>query len=107
MWAAAQNHPDMLETLIEAHANLDASSRLGFTALHFAARLGDIESVRTLLAAGVDVNIRPELDVLENARAERARAGGGAIFGGSTALLVATVRGHVALALFLLDHGAD
>src|SRR5205823_8568226 len=28
-------------------------------------------------------------------------------FGGSTPLLVATVRGQVPLALFLLDHGAD
>jgi ankyrin repeat protein len=107
MWAAAERHPDVLQILIDAHAKLTASSSLGFTALHFAARVGDMESVRTLLAAGVDVNIRPPLDLLENARAERARAGGGAIFGGSTALLVATVRGHVPLALYLLDHGAD
>ena len=28
-----------------------------FTALHFAARMGDMESARALLAGGVDVNI--------------------------------------------------
>jgi ankyrin repeat protein len=32
----------------------------GFTALHFAAREGDLESTRLLLAAGVDVNVRSQ-----------------------------------------------
>ena len=45
-------------------------------------------------------------------RVRLAGAGGfgeraGTSFPGSTALLVATVRGHIALALFLLDRGAD
>ncbi len=119
MWAAAEQHPKVLQTLIEAHADLRTHTKLGFTALHFAARAGDMESVRTLLGAGVDVNIRSQADP-EPGRAEGGRgapargtgAGGfgertGTSFPGSTPLLVATVRGHIPLALFLLDRGAD
>ncbi len=133
MWAAAQKHTKVLQTLIEASADLQAHTKLGFTALHFAARAGDMESIRTLLDAGVDVNIKSQPDV-ENGRGQGAggagagrgaaasgRAGaarGGVVgggagaragtnFAGSTALLVATVRGYIPLALFLLDRGAD
>jgi uncharacterized protein len=109
MWAAAERHPNVLQALIEARADLAAHTKMGFTALHFAARAGDIESVRTLVAAGVDVNIRSQSDP-EPAGARRGPALGGngvTSFPGSTALLVATVRGHVALALFLLERGAD
>jgi uncharacterized protein len=139
MWAAAQQHPKVLQILIEAGADLKAHTKAGFTALHFAARVGDMESTRTLLDAGVDVNIKSQPD-RENGRGQgpgaaetgtgtgtgrgaaapgRAGSGRGAIVGGgagaragtnfpgSTALLVATVRGKVPLALFLLDHGAD
>jgi len=41
MWAAAEHHPNVLQTLIEAHADLAAHTKSGFTALHFAARAGD------------------------------------------------------------------
>ena len=133
MWAAAQHHAKVVQILIEANADLQAHTKSGFTALHFAARMGDMESTRTLLGAGVDVNIQsqpdPENGRGQGAEAEPARgaapqesdaaarpeaqapvdvgARGGTNFGGSTPLLVATVRGHVPLALFLLDHGAD
>jgi uncharacterized protein len=131
MWAAAQKHSKVLQTLIEANADLKAHTKLGFTALHFAARAGDMESTRTLLGAGVDVNIRSQPDPESGGRGRGAgaatragapgRAGGGrgtpvgggfgaragTNFSGSTALLVATVRGQVPLALFLLDRGAD
>ena len=63
MWAAAQQHPKVLQTLIEASADLQAHTKLGFTALHFAARAGDMESTRTLLGAGVDVNIKSQPDL--------------------------------------------
>lgn len=120
MWAAAEQHPKVLETLIEARADLRAHTKLGFTALHFAARAGHMESVRTLLGAGVDVNTRSQPDP-EPARGDGASvAGRGAArvagglggngvtsFPGSTPLLVATVRGHISVALFLLDRGAD
>jgi ankyrin repeat protein len=124
MWAAAEKHPKVLQTLVEARADLQAHTKLGFTALHFAARAGDMESVRTLLDAGVDVNIRSQPDPVPargegagggrggSAAGAAARGGGfgaraGSNFAGSTALLVATVRGHVPLALYLLDRGAD
>ena len=109
MWAAAEQHPNVLHTLIEARADLGAHTKLGFTALHFAARAGDMESTRILLDAGVDVNItsQPDPEPARGGRAGGAGARQGASFPGSTPLLVATVRGEVPLALFLLDRGAD
>jgi ankyrin repeat protein len=137
MWAAAERHPNVVRTFIEAGADLRARTRNGFTALHFAAREGDLESTRLLLAAGVDVNIRSEPETAGPARdaVETPGAGGGTASGasggvaaasgtvrgvvprgpayqatlseGSTPLLVATMKGHVPLALFLLDQGAD
>jgi uncharacterized protein len=131
MWAAAQRHPNVAQVLIEANADLQAHTKAGFTALHFAARVGDMETIQALLGAGVDVNIRSQPDppsgrgqgargagagtgaAAGRAGAARGAGAGGAgargdsNFGGSTPLLVATVRGHVPLALFLLDRGAD
>jgi uncharacterized protein len=105
MWAAAEEHSKVLQTLIKAKADLRAHTKQGFTALHFAARVGDLESTRILLDAGVDVNIRaqPEAGSRQESRGVRADI----TFPGSTPLFVATVRGHVPLALFLLDRGAD
>ena len=59
----------------------------GSTALLFAARSGDIESARALVAAGADVH---------DAAAD-----------GNPALHVAVHGGHASLAAFLLDAGAD
>ena len=59
----------------------------GFTPLLFAARQGDIESARLLLAAGANVN-----DTAPD---------------GASALVVATHSGHGALARFLLEQGAN
>lgn len=97
MWAVAEHHPEVVKALIEAHADLTARSKQGFTALHFAARVGDLDCVKLLLAAGVDVNIltQPSGDAPRNAVA------------GYTPLLVATLRAQVETALYLLDHGAD
>jgi len=123
MWAAAAQHPKVIETLIEAGADSTAHTRMGSTALHFAARTGDIESTRVLINAGVDVNILSQPDLEPGRGAASAKGGGTAgrasavsggpgasasiSFPGSTPLLVATVRGHVQLALLLLDHGAN
>ena len=57
MWAAAEHQLDVVQALIDAHADLKAHSKAGFTAMHFAARQGDQEMVQLLLAAGVNVNI--------------------------------------------------
>ena len=99
MWAAAERHPDMVKALVESHADLKAHSKQGFTPLHFAARVGDLESVKLLLAAGVDVNL-----LTQSSEPEGPRSGGGS---GYTPLLVAAMRAQVETALYLLDHGAD
>lgn len=108
MWAAAERHPDAVQALIDAHPDLTATSKQGFTAIHFAARVGDLETVKLLLAAGVDINL---LTHTPDGAANRVTSQLGipktigAI--GYTPLLVAVVRGQVDLALYLLDHGAD
>jgi uncharacterized protein len=122
MWAAAERHADVVRILVEAGADLQSRTKQGFSALHFAAREGDLETTRQLLAAGVDVNIRslpeappePARPAGDNASGRSAVGGGrrgpayqATVSAGSTPLLVATVRGHVPLALFLLEQGAD
>jgi uncharacterized protein len=110
MWAVAERHADVVKALIAAHADLKAHTKEGSTALHFAARTGDQESVRLLLAAGADVNI---LTLPDDKRAGTVAFQAG--FGtyktigtkGYTPLLMASVRGQVDMALFLLDQGAD
>jgi len=126
MWAAAEHHPEVARTLIKANADVQARTRKGFSALHFAAREGDLETIQVLLEAGVDVDIRsqPEPSVGPETHGDRVRgrtASGGAVAGGEgrgpayqatlsaggTPLLVATLRGQVPVALFLLDRGAN
>jgi ankyrin len=112
MWAAAQRHPDVVQLLIDARADIGARSltyaqtvvgeqtqragreelnytvlRGGATPLLFAARVGDVESARLLLAAGADVNdSQPD---------------------GVGALVLAAHSGHGNVAALLLDRGAD
>jgi len=104
MWAAAEQQAEVVGLLVESGADLRARTRNGFTALHFAARQGDIESVTRLLAAGADVNIRSLPDAPDKGQG---RAFASALSEGSTPLLVATVRGQVPVALYLLEHGAE
>ena len=112
MWAAAQSHPQVVQALLERGADVRARSREytqtvtsevtqragretlnytvprgGMTALLFAARSGDAESVRLLLAAGADVN-----DALPD---------------GASVLIVAAHSGHRQAAMALLDKGAN
>jgi ankyrin repeat protein len=113
MWAAAQGHSDVVRALIEHGADVALRTRVtrvvvnrggpngtsadapyvgevergGSTALLFAARQGNIESARLLLAAGADVN-------------EEAPDG-------YSVMLLASHSGHGALASYLLEMGAD
>jgi ankyrin repeat protein len=107
MWAASERHPDVVSAFIAAHADLKARSKEGFTAIHVATRVGDFESVKLLLAAGVDVNLQSGTGASEAAGADGARRGRNTGSTGYTPLLVATTRAHVDLALYLLEHGAD
>ncbi len=115
MRAAAGRHPEVVRALVEHEADVHARSRGGFTPLLFASQQGDIESARILLAAGADLDEAPLADV----DARRDEIGGGCVTSSATALqcfvprengtplVVATESGHEALALFLLENGAD
>jgi ankyrin repeat protein len=111
MWAASEHQLDVAKALIEAHADLKAHSKQGFTAIHFAARRGDREMVQLLLDSGVNVNILTQADqgAATNTTKRAVQIGGPKTAGanGYTPLLVATVKGQVSLAIFLLEHGAD
>lgn len=116
MWAVAERHTDVAKALIDAGADTKARTKRGFTPLHFAAREGDLESTRMLLAAGVDVNLRSQVDPPPGGRGGPGgygRRGGEEgensfnVSEGSTPLLVATMKAQIPLALFLLDQGAN
>ena len=106
MWAAAENHPGAVNTLIELGAGVHDRSTAGWTALLFAIRAGRTEAVHALLDAGADVNdtIRPIPPDGQQA-GERARTRGGA--GGTSGLVIAVANGHFSLAAQLVERGAD
>ena len=110
MWAAAENHSDIIQALVEAEAELEARSvpvdmpnvvaaqrQGGFVypeynkgsmnALLFAARQGNLEAVEALIDAGADLNGTDEEGV--------------------TPLILATLNGHFDVAGLLLESGAD
>ncbi len=65
--AADRGHADIAGRLVQAGIDLDHVNRLGWTALHEAIILGDgsqryVDTVRVLVAAGVDVTIRSQQD---------------------------------------------
>ncbi len=109
MWAVSQQHPNVVKVLIAHGADLKARSEVwsevmavpphgylpynltiphgGETALMFAARVGDLESAKLLVAAGANVN---DADAW-----------------GVSATTLAEHSGFSDLVLFLLDKGAD
>lgn len=112
MWAISFRHPDTARLLIERGADISAeTTRLtekqdyrpmilegyagnvvsvpqgGYTALMFAARAGDMESLQLLLDRGAEVNAVSAED--------------------GPALVIASAWGHEDLALYLLNQGAD
>jgi ankyrin repeat protein len=103
MWATAEGHLDVMKALLDGGANANAISKTDVTALMFTARHGSIDAARLLLDRGANINAQ--------SRIVNDSALGGGISktqqGGATTLLRAVVRGHVPLAIFLLDRGAD
>jgi ankyrin repeat protein len=100
MWAAAEGHAAVVQTLIEAGADFRTRLASGFTPLLFAAREGRSDVVRVLVKAGADVN--------EPIPAGKRLGYGGRMPPvGATPLLLAVTNGHFELAAQLLDAGAD
>lgn len=54
--ALAGNHPEMAMLLIDAKADLEATTNRGRKAIHFAARFGHADVIKSLVAAGADPN---------------------------------------------------
>ena len=88
MWAIAERHPDVVETLIKRGADVRARTKEGSTALMFAAQQTDARFTRILLGAGADAN-----DVMTRTR--------------TTPLLIASAMGHTDVAVALLDKSAN
>jgi len=109
MWAVSQKHPDVVKVLLAHGAQVQARSEVwnqmmavpphgfpgynreiphgGETALMFAARVGDFDSARLLVAAGANVN---DADAW-----------------GISATVLAAHSGYTELVEFLLGNGAD
>jgi ankyrin repeat protein len=141
MWAVAQKHPDAVKVLLARGADVQARSEVwsqmmavpphgyrdynreiphgGDTALLFAARSGDLESARLLVAAGGNVNDTDAWGV--SATVLAAHSGFRDLVGfllergadpnlaaaGFTALHIAIMRRDESMAAALLDHGAN
>ena len=101
MWAAAEGHAGVVETLIEVGADFRLRLASGFTPLLFAVREGHIPVVRTLLKAGADVNGPVPME------GSRRGYGGRTPPAGASPLLIAVINGHFELAAALLDAGAN
>jgi uncharacterized protein len=141
MWAAAQRHPDVVKVLLAHGADITARTkewsqieavsphgRLEYnraipygrdTALMFAARSGDLESARLLLAAGAKVDDADAWGVSATAMAAHGGftelvgfllgkgADPNAAGAGFAPLHVAIMRRDERMVTALLDHGAD
>jgi ankyrin len=118
MWAAAASHPEVVELLIRSGADVHARSTRGSTPLLFAARAGDLASARALVAGGADVNeAEPVIPLPAGADAnETLPTGNSALMLASASMnatsgfeyaLTVKPSGHEALALFLVEKGAD
>jgi uncharacterized protein len=141
MWAVAQKHPDVVKVLLAHGADFRARSEAwtevmalpphGYleynraiphgsdTALLFAARVGEVESARLLVAAGADVNDADAWGVSATTLAAHAGfedmveflldkgADPNAAAAGFTALHAAVMHRNEKMVATLLAHGAD
>ena len=118
MWAASEGHANVVRVLLEAGAEVHARSQHGTTALLLAARHGDVDTARVLLEGGADVNAaEPVLAVDARIDVEESQTSGRSPLLVASASVVATSgweyglavkpSTHEALAIFLLEQGAD
>ena len=102
MWAAAEQHADLVQLLIQAGADIRARSQDGFTPLLFAARSGDLESAGYLLAAGVQVD-----EASPDGRTALLTVSTSVVATSTGQFMVSNASDHERLALLLMDRGAD
>src|SRR5262249_14654998 len=102
MWAAAEGNVEVINTLVEAGADLHAHLDSGFTPFLFAVREGRIDAVKALLKAGADVN-----ETIETAHTTAKRLGYRGPRANSSALHIAVGNAHYELAAYLLEAGAN
>jgi uncharacterized protein len=141
MWAVAQHHPDVVKVLLAHGADVQARSAVwsemvavpphglpeynrripqgGDTALLFAARVGDLESAKQLVAAGANVNDADAWGVSATTMAAHAGfvevvelllergADPNLAAAGFSALHAAIMRRHTRMVSALLARGAD
>ena len=87
IWAISQRHPEVVEELVKAKADVNLASKTGSTPLMFAAQ-GDLKSAKILLAAGAHPNVQhPD--------------------NGQTALIIASTMHNTDVVEALLENGAD
>ena len=118
MWAVAEGHADIMAVLIAHGADVHARSNRGGTPLLLAARAGRVDAARLLLAAGADVNaVEPLVMPGDGVDVNVTLPTGNSPLLVASASMVATSgfeyrlavkpSGHEALAMFLLEAGAD
>ncbi|MBM3778246.1 MAG: hypothetical protein FJW23_08405 [Acidimicrobiia bacterium] len=116
MWAAAENHPEAIDALVELGADVHARSEAGFTAILFAAREGRIEAADALLRHGANVDdvLSTKAGVDQRAARAAAAASGAGVgnarpYGtpeGTSALVLAIGNANYEFVRFLLEKGA-
>lgn len=102
MWAVAYRHTAVARVLVEHGADVRARSKAGYSPLMFAAQQGDLETTRVLLQAGADLDGRtPDGSsalLIASASLDASTTG---------QFMVVNQSGHEAVALLLLEHGAN